>query len=98
MTGSKTVAAPVAAMNSAVAAFADLHTKFMRGRQWIITGYASRGWNTGARTYDPRFETDIKVFTDNVEAPMDSAWNILTQKERKEAEIECDRRGYRIKP
>lgn len=99
MAGSKTVAGPVAAHpNAAIQAFVELWVKFKRGGLWIQNGYASRGWNGPVRTFDPKFERDIKDFEIIVQKPLDAAWQLLTGAERKEAELECERRGYPIKP
>lgn len=96
VSGSSAVAGPVAATPGAAALrAADLWVKFKRGSAWIVQGYAQRGWTADKRGFDPMFERDIKVFEDDVQKPMDEAWKNLSEEERKDAELECARRGFR---
>lgn len=70
----------------------DLIKRFKAGLNWINEGYVKRGWKHGYRTYDPSFETDIKIFEDEVVKPMDEAWSKLTDDKKAELLESMERR------
>jgi hypothetical protein len=69
---------------SGLTRFKELHSRFIKGLKWINDGYVKRGWTHNNRTIDPSFETDIKIFKDEVVRPMDEAYRLLTANEKRD--------------